>query len=142
FNGIERPQSIGLALQVPIDDQTAKQAILNAKIALKQAELALLQEKWNKETSVINERNNVISAERAFYFAEAAEKLQQRTYQISYQKYLHGLIDGLELQSAQMLFIQAQQISLNTKINYLKSLVNLDFLIGNTLRTWNIKVRS
>lgn len=141
FNGVNQAQNVGLTLQIPIDDQQSKQAVVNAKIALKQADLALKQEKWNKETSAINGWNSVGSAERALRFAEDAEKLQEKTYNISYQKYLHGLIDSLELQSAQISYIQAQQASLSARIGYLRALVNVDQLVGNTLRTWKINVR-
>lgn len=141
INGVNESQSVGLTLQIPIDDQLTKQSLVNAKIALKESRLALMQERWNKETDAINGWNNVVSAERALRFADAAENLQLQTYNISYQKYLHGLIDSLELQTAQVQLIQAQQTSLNARIVYLKALVSLDFLIGNTLRTWNVKVR-
>jgi outer membrane protein TolC len=141
FNGFNQAQSVALTLQIPIDDQLTKQAVVNAKIGLKQAELGLKQEKWNKETSAINGWNSVLSVERSLRFAEDAEKLQEKTYNTSYQKYLHGLIDSLELQSALVSLIQSQQSLLNARINYLKALVNLDLLVGNTLKTWNVKVR-
>jgi len=73
--------------------------------------------------------------------AENANLLQTKTYQLNYQKYLHGLIDSLELQSAQIQLIQAEQGVLNAKMMYLKALVNLDLLMGRTLETWRIKVR-
>lgn len=142
FNGANQSQNVGLALQIPIDDQLLKQSVVNAKVALKVANLALLTEKWNKETSAINGWNVVKSAERSLRYAQDAEKLQQQTYNVSYQKYLHGLIDSLELQSAQLQLIQSQQTLLSTEINYIKNLVALDILIGNTLNTWNVKVRS
>jgi outer membrane protein TolC len=82
-----------------------------------------------------------LSAKRALRFALDAEKLQDKTYQISFQKYLHGLIDSLELQSAMLQLTQAKQTSLSTQINYIKTLVNLDLLIGHTLKTWDVKVR-
>lgn len=141
FTSNNQTQTLSLSLQVPIDDQLSKQAIVNAKIALKQAKIALLQEKWNKETSAINAWNLVSSAERALHFAENAESLQNKTYQLSYQKYLHGLIDSLALQQAQLQLIQAQQSLLSSRIAYIKSLVNLDLLTGHTLKTWNIQVR-
>lgn len=141
FNGANQAQSIGLALTVPIDDQLAKQAVVNAKVALQEAEIKLRQDKWNKETTAINGWNNVLSSERALSFALNAEKLQEKTYNLSYQKYLHGLIDSLELQTALQSYTQAQQTSLSARINYLTSLVKMDLLIGNTLNTWKIKVR-
>lgn len=141
FNGANQAQSVGLSLTIPIDDQLNEQAVVNAKVSLQQAELALQQEKWAKETAAINSWNLVKSAETTLTFAEDAEKLQQKTYNVSYQKYLHGLIDSLELQSAQNELISAQQSRLSAQINYLKALVSLDMLIGNTLTTWDVSVR-
>jgi len=141
FNGANRAQSIGLSFQIPIDDQIAKQSVQNAKIGLQQAELGLMQDKWSKQTNAINGWNLVVSAQRALKFASAAARLQKQTYDLSYEKYAHGLIDSLELQTAQLQLIQAQQSLLNADILYIKSLVNLDYLIGNTLHTWNIQTR-
>lgn len=141
FNGANQNQTLMLGLQIPIDDQTAKQALQDAKIALQEAEINLKTEKWNKETGAINGWNSVNSAETALQYAKESEKLQKETYQISYQKYIHGLIDSLELQSAQLQLIQAQQTLLAAEINYIKSLVSLDLLIGHTLATWHVVVR-
>jgi outer membrane protein TolC len=141
FNGANQNQSVGLTLTIPIGDKLNEQAVVNAKISLKQAELALMQEKWAKETSAITAWNNVKSSARALVFAKNAEGYQEKTYQVSYQKYTYGLIDSLELQSAQNELISAQQIYLSSEINYIKSLVALDMLIGHTLATWKVTVR-
>lgn len=140
-SGAYQNQTIGLTLKIPIDDVPARQAVANAKIALQEAELNLRTEKWAKETNAITTWNQVNIAKDARRYAMVAENLQEQTYTVSYQKYLHGLIDSLELQSAQSSLIQSQQNSLNARISYLKSLVNLDLLTGNTLKTWNVKVR-
>ncbi len=142
FNRATQDYYVGVELNIPLDDQLAKQQVLSAKIALQQAELSLKKEKWEKETSAINGWNAVGSAMRALHFAESAANLQNKTYHVSYQKYLHGLIDSLELQSAQVQLIQAQQTLLSARINYLKALVNLDSLTGNTLQTWHVKTRT
>lgn len=141
FNGVNQARSVGFTLQVPIDDQLSKQAVVNAKIALKEAELALLQQKWSIETSAINGWNSVQSAKRALRYAEDAKELQEKTYHLSYQKYVHGLIDSLALQTAQIQLVRSQQTLLNARITYLKQLVKLDELTGSTLKTWNVKVR-
>lgn len=141
YNGYNQTQGAQLQLTIPINDQMIKQSLLSAKLALQQAELALKQEKWAKETSAINAWNLVKSAQTALHFAEDAEKWQEKTYDVSYQKYLHGLIDSLSLQQAQLQLIQRQQGLLAAQINYLKALVNMDQLTGGTLLTWQIKVR-
>ena len=140
-NGVNEKNSALLNLTIPIDDALAKLTLASTKIALREAEIALRQEKWGKETSIIDNWNTVYSAERAKRFAENAETLQGKTYHVSVQKYSYGLIDSLELQTAQQQFSAAQQVSLNAKINYLKALIRLDLLIGTTLKTWNIKVK-
>lgn len=140
-NGYNQTRSAALNLVIPIDDRVAKQAVANARIALKQAEIALTQEKWQKETNAINGWNTISSAERALKFAEDAEALQLKTYNISFQKYSYGLIDSLELQSAQQQLNEREQGLIDARVNYLKALVNLDMLIGNTLNTWNIGVQ-
>jgi outer membrane protein TolC len=134
-------QGVQLNLMIPIDDRVAKQAVMNARMGLREAQIALKQEKWSKETGAINGWNTILSAERALHFAEDAERLQQKTYQISFQKYSNGLIDSVELQSVQQQLITRQQSLLDARINYLKALVNLDQQIGKTLRTWDIQVR-
>ena len=140
-NGVNQTNLVTLQLKIPIDDQQAQVALANAKIAVREATIALQSEKWNKETSVINGWNSIFSAERALHFAENAEKLQQKTWKISFQKYSHGLIDSLQLQSAQLQLIDSGR-SLNlARINYLKALVNLDQMIGRTLQTWKVEVR-
>lgn len=141
INGQNLYQYAGLTLTIPIDDQQAKQQLMSAKVAVEKAEIALTTERWNKETTAINNLNLLQSALRSLHFSEDAERLQEKTYHISNQKYLHGLIDSLEWQSAQFQLIQAQQSLLNAQISYLKALVNLDALIGHTLTTWHIKVR-
>lgn len=141
LTGNNQNQSVALTLKIPIDDQTSKQAYESAKIALQEAEINLRQEKWAKETSAINGWNQVISAKGAQGYAITAENLQLKTYNVNYQKYLHGLIDSLELQQAQIQLIQSQQTLLAARIAYLKALVNFDLLMGNTLKTWDVKVR-
>lgn len=140
-NGANQTQSLQLNLTIPIGDKNAEQAIRNAKIGLRQAHINLRQEKWTKETNAINGWNSLYSAERALRFAEDAERLQLKTYQISFQKYSYGLIDSVELQSVQQQLIARQTSLLDARINYLKALVNLDQQIGRTLQTWEVQVR-
>lgn len=141
INGANQAQNVQLNLIVPIDDRNAKQALLAAKIGLREAKIALQQEKWTKETNAINGWNTLNSAKRALYFADNAEILQLHTYEISFQKYKYGLIDSVELQSVQQQLIARQQSLLDAKLNYLKALVSLDQQIGKTLQTWGIQLR-
>lgn len=141
-NGTNKSNSLMLNLLIPIDDKAAQQAIVNAKIAIRQGAEQLKQERWSKETSAINSWNTIYSAERAMVYAERAERLQEKTYYLTNQKYLYGMIDSLELQTAQQQLNSARQALVNAKINYLTALVNIDLLTGNTLNTWDIKLRT
>nr|AIA18082.1 Outer membrane efflux protein [uncultured bacterium] len=140
-NGQNKAMGVQLNLTIPFDDQVAKQGVVNAKIAIQEAELALKQERWSKQTNAINGWNSISSAEKAFHFAEKAARLQRETYDITYKKYLYGLIDSTALQSVQQQTTSAEQVLVVAKLNYLKALVNMDLMIGNTLKTWDIGVR-
>ena len=139
-NGLYNTTGATVNLTIPIDDRAAQQGLVNAKIAQREAEIALRQEKWDKETNAINGWNSIYSSERALRFAENAQKLQNKSYTINFQKYTHGLVDSLSLQTAQQQIISAQQQFIFNRVAYLKALVNLDQLIGTTLDTWNIAV--
>lgn len=141
INGVNQSNSVSLELKIPIDDRASKNAVVSARIALREADIALQQEKWKKETSAITNWNNIYSAKRSLILSEHAEMLQNKSWEISFQKYSHGLIDSLELQSAQQQLKNSQQDYNSAQINYLKTLVNFDQLMGNTLKTWNIEVR-
>lgn len=141
-NGINRTDSIMLDLSIPIDDKSAKIALANAKIAEREASLALQQEKWSKETNVINGWNSIYSAKKSLQFAENAERLQQQSYHVGFQKYTYGLMDSIELQTAMQQLVSSQQALIMARINYLKALVNMDKLIGSTLKTWDVQVKA
>lgn len=141
-NGINRTNSATLNLSIPIDDQVAKNQLASAIIALHQSQIALQQQKWLIQTNVINSWKNIFSTMRSVNYAEDAEKLQLQTYQMTSKKYSFGLIDGLELQTAQQELITAQKALVENKISYLKELANLDNLTGMTLKTWDISVNN
>jgi outer membrane protein len=141
-NGINQTSMISLNLTVPIDDRAAKIGYENAKIALKQSGIAIREERYAKEINAITGWNNIFSAQRALQFAEDAAKLQKETYQISFQKYGVGLTDSLQLQNSQQQLIFAEQALNAARINYLKALVNYDLMLGHTLLTWQIPLRS
>jgi outer membrane protein len=140
-NGVNRNDSVTLNLTIPIDDRPSKVAVSNAKIAVHEAELALQQEKWNKETDAINGWNSIYSAKKSLELAENAQRLQKKSNDISFQKYRYGLIDSVELQTAEQQLVSSEQSLIAARVNYLKALVNMDMLIGNTLKTWNVQVK-
>lgn len=140
-NGSAINNGVALNLKIPLDNQAEKQKVFSAAIEIKKAQTNLQQEKWKIETDAINNWNNVISNFKALKYAEDAARLQKQTYQINFQKYLHGLIDSLQLQSAQSELINSEQSLLSAQIAYIKSLVNLDKITGHTLQTWQIKLK-
>jgi outer membrane protein TolC len=141
-NGVNRNVSASLNLTIPIDDLASQNSLASAKIALQESRIVLQQQKWNIQTNIINAWKNIPSAERALFYARDAENLQNKTYHISYQKYSFGLIDSLQLQTAQQDLISTQKSLLDNQIAYLKALVNLDNLTGMTLKTWNVTFKS
>ncbi|MDA8561773.1 TolC family protein [Gammaproteobacteria bacterium] len=140
INNLNQTNQVAVDLKIPINDLQLKTSLANAKIGLKQAAIALQQERWTKETMAINLWNGINSSKRSLVFARNAQILQKKSYDISIKKYSHGLIDSLQLQSSQQqLFLSSQALN-SAKINYLKALVIMDEVIGGTLKTWCVDV--
>lgn len=140
-NGTYVTNSVILNLKVPIDNRELKNAITNAKIAIREARIGLKQQKWSIIATTTNSWNTIYSNKQSLLFAKKAVEYQYQNYDINYKKYTHGLIDNLELQTAQQQLIASEQALSETRINYIKALAKLDQLIGSTLKTWNINIK-
>lgn len=137
-NGVNQTSSATLSLTVPIDDQSARTAIANSRIAMQQAKIALREEKWRIESDALNLLGNVNSAHEAISLAARAARLQESARKVSQKKYAAGMIDGLELQLAEQQCRTAKQLEASHRVRYLHALAELDLLTGHTLETWHI----
>jgi len=134
-------ESVGLELTVPIDDVNAKQEIIDARVALDQAQVNYRNARRELEITVINNRNAVIIDKRQLEEALQTLELQNKTVHFAQLKHDAGRISNFQLLNLQQDLTTAKQTVVVSMLSYLTDLSNLDQELGTTLDLWNIKVR-
>lgn len=134
-------ESIGAELTVPIDDVNEKQALINARVSLDQAQVAYANARRQLEIDITNNRNAIIIDKHQLDEAIQAWKLQEQTVHFGRLKHDAGRISSFELLILQQDLTSVQQSVISSMITYLTDLANFDQALGITLDLWNIKIR-
>ena len=131
----------GLTLNVPIDDYTLKQQIVNAKIGLQQTQINIETATRQLRIAIYNDVTTVDSNLDAYELAKQAVVLQElnQTKLLARQKL--GLISAFEVTQNQTTLNASKQQAVSSKIAYLNSLTQLYQDMGVTLDKWNIIVK-
>jgi outer membrane protein TolC len=141
INGSNQSSSIGLNLTVPIDDVRARQNTLQAKAALENDDLNIRSQAWSIETNTINTVNSLRTLKAQLDIAEQGVEAQQRLLTLTELKRKYGLSSALDV-STQQLRLKAVQLNyIQTKINYLSTVLQFRQLLGETLEDWHVQVR-
>lgn len=135
---------LGLVLRVPLpifgaSRYNREQPLLSARINLRQAEMTLITEQENLETTVRNTVREVRSGLNRVELAIRARELSEQNFQFSELQFKMGRM-------ANTLFITEQEKLRNDRlaetrsiIAYQNILTRLDQLLSTTLDTWEIE---
>lgn len=134
-------EQVGLDLTIPIDDVSAKSALISDKIALEKAEIAYNNEKRTLEITALTDRNSVAISKAQLNLDKQAAVLQNQTYKIAQLQHSAGKIASFDLIKYQQDLTTAELSLVADTINYLKSLITLDKDLGITLDLLGIKIR-
>lgn len=134
-------ESVGLELTIPVDDVSAKQELISARIKLEQADIAYQNEKRELRITALTDWNNIQQTKSQLELDKEAAKLQQKTFETALLKRAAGKISSFELIKNQEDLKTAEQALVSDRISYLQSLENLDKDIGITLNLLGIKIR-
>lgn len=140
-NGANSNTSVGLALTVPIDNLQLKQALANARIALRKQYIALAQQKRQVINDVTSAYNIVLNQKQQIIQAKIAADLAQGTLDIADAKLRYGKVTPFEVSTLQTNLINQQLAYINTISTYYTTLATLDQVVGTTLCRWNILLR-
>lgn len=135
--------SVGLNLTVPIGIQHLEnqQNISAAKIAIQEAEVSLEQQRITILNQVDTQIATLKMALENVQLAEEALADQAKTVHITQQQVTYGTASNFELFSQRLLYQNAQQQLISSKMQYLTNIAAFDAFLGTTLDTWNIKVK-
>lgn len=139
-NGQNQSSTIGLQLNVPIDDMPAQQAYLSAKAQTQQDEVNLRANHWQLETSAINALNNLKTLQQQLQLAQQAVDMQTKALDIAEKKFRYGMGSALDVSIQQKALTTAQLNFTSTQVTYLDTLLQFRQLIGKTLDDFHVVV--
>ena len=134
--------SVELALRVPIGDLMPKQSILSARVALRQAEIDLQRLTEEIEIEIQDAIRNIQVAWTQIQLAQRARELTQQQLDIEMEKFRANRSTNFQVVSFQGDLISAENNEIQSQINYLNALTQLDTTLGITLSRWGIEIET
>ena len=141
YNNKNSSVNVELNLDIPINNYSLKQAVVNAQVALDKATISLVQQKRELRTTIVNDITNLNYQLEQIDLAKNALELQQKSQRILEEKLKFGLVSIFEITSRQRDLDLARDTLINSKISYWNSLIQFYADIGTTLDFWHISVR-
>ncbi len=140
YNGKNQSQSVMLNLNIPIDRVDLKAAIVESRSALAQQQIAVLQEKWQIQTNVMNFLRQLHTDLENIKLAILRRKYAYQSYQVTRKEIAVGRSSTFELTSKSLNLTDSAQAVVSAKITYLDNFANFDQELGITLQRWNLHV--
>jgi outer membrane protein TolC len=134
-------ETVGLNLTIPIDDVSAQQTYLSAKIGLEKAYINYKEQRKLLEISVINARNSVLSVQQQLELSKQALDLQKETVEMSTLEQHMGRISEFELLDQQKTLVESEKAVISNMISYIQALIDFQHYLGATLDQLNIPVK-
>ena len=123
--------SVSFTLSIPIYNNYQEKAQLDhAKISRDQSDLDLTNTKNTLRKSIEQAVVNAKSANRSYEAAAVGYQANQEAYSVSAEKYVHGLINAVDLLVQKTSLINAESKWLQAKYNLIFSYKILDFYQG------------
>ncbi len=139
-SGGDTDYTMGLRLSIPLWREPLKLSALQARTAVRQAEMTLAESRQNIEIEVRQAVHNVEVGYLQTTLAMRSRELAQRKLDIEKEKLAEGLTTTFRLTSIEDDLVSAQNAELSATLRYLRALTEYDRVLGNTLERWRIKV--
>ncbi len=140
-NGRNVTRSIGLNLAIPIDDMSAQQGIVSAKVGYDQQKLQLKQLRLLLESQLVGTLQNLSIAKQQIVLAKRAQELANMSYENSLRKLTYGKVSLFEVTTLQTNLVSAQIAYIGSEINFLNLVTTYQQTLGTTLDVWNIQLK-
>lgn len=140
YNGLNRSRSLGVQLNVPIDNLPVQQQLVTARVAYTQQQLALRDLRLILETTLLTSLENLRILFLQVKIAKDAERLSYQAYRDALTKARLGQSTMFEVTTIQSTYITNQLITISTEIAYLNGIADYQNLLGITLDEWKIEL--
>lgn len=132
--------SIGLSLNVPLNDPALKQQLLNANNNLEQANTNLIQVVQDNVQNANNLWQSINSKFKENKILESNLATSKRLYELSIDQYKYGKASSLDVVIRQKTLVSDQQALISNIISFLQSYVQLKALQGDLLGLFGMNI--
>lgn len=129
-----------LELDIPVDDKSRKQGLINAKIGLEQFNIAFADQKRRLVTDVINAVRDLKAQREQISLAQNGVHYSEKSLEIAQKKFKHGRTTMFEITSLRQTLTQNRLSLIGQQINYLNTLAQFEQSLGISLDRWGLKV--
>ncbi|HEX6849763.1 MAG TPA: TolC family protein [Candidatus Polarisedimenticolaceae bacterium] len=132
--------SVELQYKFPIGNRAAKAAAANATLEREKAEASLLNAEQTVRVDVRTAVRNVESGAKRVKAAEASTILQRKTLDAEQKKFDNGMSTSFEVLRIQTDLSNARVAEIRAKLDYMKSLADLERAQGTLLEARGLKL--
>lgn len=136
----QNSKQLRLELDIPIDDKSRKQGLINAKIGLEQFNIALADQKRRLVTDVINAVRDLKAQREQITLAQNSVHYSEKSLEIAQKKFKHGRTTMFEITSLRQTLTQNRLSLIGQQITYLNTLAQFEQSLGISLERWGLKV--
>ncbi|MCI5137968.1 MAG: TolC family protein, partial [Candidatus Electrothrix sp. AR1] len=134
--------SVAMKLKIPFGDESTERELLRAKVAWRQAKIALQELKENIEISVQNTHRDIGMKWKQVELSQKARELSRKQLDVELEKFKNNKSSNFQVVSYQDRLIEAEHDENNKKMAYLNALTELDMYLGTTLEHWGIDLEN
>ena len=142
----ETESHVGLDLKAPVnlwgaDYLDRKQDLLDAATARRKSRVELKQAETDLQTRVANSVRNVNMRLKFIALSKRNTELQKAQLENENTKLMAGRSTNFQVVTYQEQLVDAQRMEVENIISYLQALLELDQILGTTMKTWEIDFR-
>jgi len=134
--------SVGLSLRIPFGDLSTKGELLAAKIAVRQSDINLQQLKEDLTVEIQEAVRNIQMKWEEIKLAQRARELAQQQLDVELEKLKVNRSSNFDVVRIKDSLMSTQNQEINSQIDYLNALTNLDALLGLTLQKWGVDINN
>lgn len=140
FDATNPDKGVGVNISIPLRNRAAKADQIRSELEFRQAQMRLQQLKNQISIEVRNAQFAVQQNRGRVESAQKARDLAARTFEIEQKKHLLGASGSNEVLAANRDLAVAESTLVAAMSDYMKSVVELDRSIGNTLQHLGISI--
>jgi|GEM_PF-1561438 len=137
----QHPLSVGLSLDIPINDIDSQNSLIAARAAYEEAKITAQNDKLTLIRNVTQTYRNIKTSYEAVGIAKRSVKLSQEVLNNAKLQLRYGQTTMFEVNTDRTSLLSAQNTLVSNQVSYLKNVQSLYDYMSDTLDFWHITLK-